>query len=96
MKVGVDSYSYHRLYGEIYPNQVDPGRRWDFAQCIEETVRVGGAGISLETCFMPRFDADYLAQLKDALDANNLERMVAWGHPDGLEGGKKPEAAREM
>ena len=96
MKVGVDSYSYHRLYGEIYPNQVDPGRRWAFAQCIEETVRVGGAGISLETCFMPRFDADYLAQLKDALDANNLERMVAWGHPDGLEGGKKPEAAREM
>ena len=96
MKVGVDSYSYHRLYGEIYPNQVDPGRRWEFDRCIDETVRLGAAGISLETCFMPRFDADYLAQLKEKLDANHLERMVAWGHPDGLEGGRKPEAAREM
>ena len=96
MKVGVDSYSYHRLYGEIYPNQVDPGRRWEFDQCIDEAIRMGAAGISLETCFMPRFDSDYLAQLKEKLDAHGLERMVAWGHPDGLEGGKKPEAAKEM
>jgi len=96
MKVGVDSYSYHRLFGEIYPNQVDPGTRWEFEQSIDEAVRLGAQGISLETCFMPGFDADYLAKLKDKLDANGLERMVGWGHPDGLEGGKKPEAAKEI
>ncbi len=96
MKVGVDSYSYHRLYGEIYPNQVDPGRRWKFEQCIDEAVRIGADGISLETCFMPRFDAEYLGRLREQLDKNGLERMVAWGHPDGLEGGRKPEAAREI
>jgi sugar phosphate isomerase/epimerase len=96
MKVGVDSYSYHRLFGEIYPNQVDPGKRWKFEQSIEEAIRVGAEGVSLETCFMPDFDADYLARLKDKLDANGLERMVGWGHPDGLEGGKKPEAAKEI
>lgn len=96
MKVGVDSYSYHRLYGEIYPNQLDPGRRWEFEQCIDEAVRVGADGISLETCFMPRFDSEYLGRLKDRLDEHGLERMVAWGHPDGLEGGRKPEAAKEI
>ena len=96
MKVGVDSYSYHRLYGEIYPNQVDPGRRWEFEQCIDESVRIGAEGISLETCFMPRFDPDYLARLRGKLDEHGLERMVAWGHPDGLEGGRKPEAAQEI
>jgi sugar phosphate isomerase/epimerase len=96
MKVGIDSYSYHRLYGEIYPNQVDPGRRWEFEQCIEEAVRAEADGISLETCFMPRFDAEYLARLKDKLDERGLERMVAWGHPDGLEGGRKPERAKEI
>ena len=96
MKVGVDSYSYHRLFGEIYPNQVDPGKRWKFEQSIDEAIRVGAEGVSLETCFMPDFDADYLARLKDKLDANGLERMVGWGHPDGLEGGKKPEAAKEI
>lgn len=96
MKVGVDSYSYHRLYGEIYPNQVDPGRRWEFEQCIDEAVRIGADGISLETCFMPRFDTNYLCRLKDKLDAAGLDRMVAWGHPDGLEGGKNRAAAKDM
>ncbi|MAG93746.1 MAG: xylose isomerase [Planctomycetaceae bacterium] len=96
MKVGIDSYSYHRLYGEVYPNQVDPGKQWKFEQCINEAVRLGVEGISLETCFMPGFDDDYLARLKDRLDEHGLERMVAWGHPDGLEGGANREAAREI
>ncbi len=96
MKVGIDSYSYHRLYGEVYPNQLDPGKQWEFEQCIDEAVRLGVEGISLETCFMPGFDADYLARLKDRLDEHGLERMVAWGHPDGLEGGANREAAREI
>ena len=96
MKIGIDSYSYHRLFGEIYPNQVDPGRRWEFERSIDETIRLGAEGISLETCFMPSFDADYLARIKDKLDAADLVRMVAWGHPDGLEGGAKPEAADEI
>ena len=96
MKVGVDSYSYHRLFGEIYPNQVDPGKRWEFEQCIDEAVRIGAEGISLETCFMPRFDEEYLSKIKRKLDDNGLDRMLAWGHPDGLEGGKNPEAAKEI
>ena len=96
MKVGVDTYSYHRLFGEIYPNQIDPGRRWEFDRSIDEVIRLGVDGISLETCFMPQFDRNYLAQIKGKLDEHKLERMVAWGHPDGLEGGRNREAAKEM
>ncbi|MBP87738.1 MAG: xylose isomerase [Planctomycetaceae bacterium] len=96
MKVGIDSYSYHRFFGEIYPNQIDPGARWEFEQSIDETIRLGADGVSLETCFLPSVDPDYLARLKDKLDKHNLDRMVAWGHPDGLEGGKKPEAAVDL
>lgn len=96
MKVGVDSYCYHRLFGEIYPNQVDPGRRWQFDQCIDEVLRIGADGISLETCFMPGFDAGYLSHVKERLDAAGLERVLAWGHPDGLEGGRNTKAAREL
>ncbi len=96
MKIGIDSYCYHRLFGEIYPNQIDPGRRWPFDKCIDEAVRIDVDGISLETCFMPSFEADYLAKLKDELDEHGLDRMIAWGHPDGLEGGARPEAATEI
>lgn len=96
MRIGIDSYSYHRLFGEVYPNQLDPGRRWEFEQSIDEAARLKVDGISLETCFMPSFDADYLAKLKDKLDELELDRMLAWGHPDGLEGGNKPEAAEDI
>jgi len=30
------------------------------------------------------------------LDENNLDRVYAWGHPDGLEGGKNEKACDEM
>ena len=96
MIVGIDSYCFHRLYGEIYPNQIDPGVRWEFEQCIDEAIRLEVDGISLETCFMPSFDATYLAKLKDRLDEHELKRMLAWGHPDGLEGGNNPEGAKEI
>ena len=39
MKTGIDSYCYHRYFGEIYPDQEDPGVRWtfqDFVNCAAE------------------------------------------------------------
>jgi hypothetical protein len=27
MKVGIDSYCYHRFFGEVYPEQVAPERK---------------------------------------------------------------------
>ena len=96
MKVGVDTYSYHRLFGEVYPNQLDPGRSWEFEQSIDEVIRLGVEGISLETCFMPAYSSDDLARLRDKLDKHGLDRVVAWGHPDGLEGGQNTDAAKEM
>ena len=45
MKVGVDSYSYHRLFGEIYPNQIEPGKRWQFEQCLEEVIRLAESSV---------------------------------------------------
>jgi len=53
-------------------------------------------GVSLESCFIPRFDDAYLGEIKDMLDKYNLDRVYAWGHPDGLEGGKNKKAYEEM
>ena len=38
----------------------------------------------------------YLASLKKLLDEYGLERVYAWGHPDGLEGGTNKEAYDDM
>ena len=53
-------------------------------------------GVSLESCFLPSLDSAYLAQVRGLLDEYKLERVFAWGHPDGLEGGANAGAYREM
>src|SRR5262249_53221631 len=53
-------------------------------------------GVSLESCFFPRLDSDYLAGIKKTLDGYGMDRVYAWGHPDGLEGGSNERAFDEM
>jgi len=96
MKVGIDSYCYHRYFGEVYDFQKDPGKTWSLEDFISRAVELKVDGVSLETCFIPSFDEDYLRKLKEALDEANIDRVVAWGHPDGLEAGKNEEALRDM
>jgi sugar phosphate isomerase/epimerase len=97
MKVAIDSYCYHRYFGEVYPGiQRPPGRTmtvWDF---LKRARQLGVAGVSLESCFFPVIDEAFLGRLREALDSAGLERVWAWGHPDGLESGANRRAAREL
>src|SRR5262245_45617367 len=96
MKIGVDSYCYHRYFGEVYPFQTDPGKRWSTTDFVKKAVELKVEGVSLETCFCSGLDAGYLRELKATLDQQNLDRVVAWGHPDGLEGGKNLAALTDL
>jgi 3-oxoisoapionate decarboxylase len=96
MKVGIDSYCYHRYFGEIYPDQTKPGVRWTFHDFVRRAVELGVDDVSLESCFFESLEAGYLADIGAALDAAGLGRVLAWGHPDGLEAGRSEKAWREM
>jgi len=96
MKVGIDSYCYHRYFGEVYPDQQDPGVRWTFRDFVRRAVELGADAVSLESCFFESLEPGYLAEIKAALDQHGLERVLAWGHPDGLEAGRNHAAWREM
>ena len=96
MKVGIDNYCYHRFFGEIYAQQKDPGRRITIEWFVARAKQLGVDGVSLESCFFPGFEPAYLDGLKSQLDAAGLMRVFAWGHPDGLEGGKSKTAYKEM
>lgn len=97
MKLAIDSYCYHRYFGEVYPGlQKPPSRRmtvWDF---LKRARKYGVEGVSLESCFMPSFDDDFLGRLRDTLDEYGFERVWAWGHPDGLRSGSDRAAARDL
>ena len=96
MNVGIDNYCYHRFFGEIYAQQKDPGRRITIEWFVDRAKQLGVDGVSLESCFFPGFEPAYLDGLKSQLDAAGLMRVFAWGHPDGLEGGKSKTAYQEM
>ncbi len=97
MKIAIDSYCYHRYFGEIYPGlQQRPDRTmtvWDF---LKRARQLGVAGVSLESCFFPALDDDFLNRLRETLDAYGFERVWAWGHPNGLCSGTDRQAARDL
>ena len=96
MKIGIDSYCYHRFFGEVYPDQEDPGVRWTFHDFVNRAAELEVDGVSLESCFFESLDTSYLGEIKAALDEAGMERVLAWGHPDGLEAGCNEDAWREM
>ena len=92
MKVGIDSYSYHRFFGEIYPNQQPASKPYTMASFLDRSKELGCDGVSLESCFFSDFDASYLKTLRKKLDDCGFDRVYAWGHPDGLEAGGNEQA----
>jgi len=96
MKVGIDSYCYHRFFGEVYPQQEKPPKEMTLEDFLKRANELEVDGVSLESCFIPRFDNAYLSEIKGMLDEYDMDRVFAWGHPDGLEGGKNEKASDEM
>jgi sugar phosphate isomerase/epimerase len=96
MKIAIDSYCFHRFFGEIYPGvQTRPPKTltvWDF---LQRAKKLGVAGVSLESCFLPT-DREFLHRLRDVLDSYGFERVWAWGHPNGLRSGTDRAAAKDL
>jgi 3-oxoisoapionate decarboxylase len=95
MKVGIDSYCYHRFFGEVYPQQTQPPNRMTQEDFLRRAHELGVDGVSLESCYVNQ-DLGYLRTIKDILDDYGLERVWAWGHRDGLEGGTSEAAYQQM
>lgn len=99
MRVGIDSYSYHRLYGEIRPGESPrPGTPWppDPRPVISHAVRLGVDDLFLETCYLP-------PPSKLTLKGRGELRIgFSWGHHwpigthHGLDGGRSPAAEADL
>lgn len=96
MRIAIDSYCYHRQFGDWYPGlQKDPGRRMTIHDFLDRAAAHGVEGVSLEACYLP-LDAASMGRLRDRLGELRLEAVWAWGHPDGLKSGTSPEAAADL
>ena len=97
MKIGIDSYCYHRYFGEVYPEPQSPLPSWTMDDLFQRAKELEVDTLMLETCFMPGFDdPGYLREVKALFEENGWEPVLSWGHPLGLEGGTNQEAFQEM
>lgn len=97
MQIGIDSYCFHRYFGEVYHGmQREPGVSWDVFDFLDYAESIGVDNVSIETCFLPSLDRPFLADLEQRLDSGGFKRMLAWGHPSGLEAGANRDALEEL
>jgi 3-oxoisoapionate decarboxylase len=96
MKTGIDSYCFHRFFGEVYAGQPVPDNPMTMEDFLRFAVELGVDGVSLESCFFPTMEAWWFREVKARLDDYGLERVYAWGHPQGLEDGSNRSALEDM
>lgn len=97
MKLAIDSYSYHRYFGEVYQGiEADPGSRITMHDFLDRAHALGVAGVSVESCFIPNPSPGEIAALRASLIELGLECVWAWGHPGGLRSGEAPEQVADL
>lgn len=103
MRVGIDSYSYHRRYGEERPGEARlGGPPWPrtAAPVFDHARTIGAQIVFLETCYLPEPPEIDPAAL--TAEAGSMPFSFSWGHPwpsgraHGLEGGRSWAAEQEL
>ncbi len=103
MQVGIDSYSYHRRYGEVRPGESpSPSPPWALepGPVLRHARTTAAEVVFLETCYLPGPDAIDAAMLAPA--GPDLRVGFSWGHPwpsgrfHGLDGGRWYDAELEL
>ena len=97
MKVGIDSYCYHRFLGGAYPDlEREAETRMTAFDVLDRAHALGVEGVSIEACFLPPVDTPLLDELAAKLAEYQLEPVWAWGHPSGLGSGSDEAAADDL
>ena len=84
MKVGIDSYCYHRFFGEVLWSAGRANRRMTYKDFLHRAIDLKVDGVSLETCFfgilaMPISKSSGISSIRAT-----WEPVVAWGPPRAL------------
>lgn len=96
MKLGIDSYSFHRILGDRRGAESVARRRFPRGtlDAIDVAARIGAESVSLQTCFLQSPSRSATEELREAL--GSLQLVIAWGHPEGLAFGSAADAADEL
>lgn len=96
MKLGIDSYSFHRFFGDVRLGETVTEQHFPRGSLdvVDIAQRLGADVVSLQTCFLPPALSMDVAEWRTAL--GSTEPVIAWGHPDGLAFGGADGAAEDL
>ena len=92
----IDSYSWHRAFGQHYPGLEEPSPAMTLEAMIGVATRLGARGLAVESCFFPQADTAWAARAGDLLAEADLAPVWAWGHPRGLNSGRDSHALDDL
>lgn len=93
MRFGLDQFSYHRFYGDVFRTEQDPGVRWRLVDFLDRARALGVGLVGLHVHYLRAGEPD---RLRDLLAERGLAYVLEWGHPDGLKMGASTEAADDL
>jgi 3-oxoisoapionate decarboxylase len=90
-RLGLDSFSYHRWFGEANQWEQPLAQRWTTGDLLEQVASIGVEALSLQTIHLDDRRPARLRRLGTELAAAGVECILAWGHRSGLEDGQSEE-----
>ena len=92
VRFGIDSFSFHRFFGENSKWEVPAETQWQTKDFIDFARGHDIDLITLQTAYLDLSDTQTLAEIKRWVSEKENYLAFTWGHPNGFDGGKKLEA----
>lgn len=92
VRFGIDSFSFHRFFGENSKWEVPADRKWSTKDFIDFAREHHLDLITLQTAYLDLSDEQTLAEIKRWKSEKENYLAFTWGHPNGFDGGKNLDA----
>lgn len=91
MKIGVDSYSFHRFYHETTVWEKPSAVEWEIADFLRFCESVNADVASIQTIHIDITRAGIVRDIDCWREATGGDVVLTWGHPNGFDGGRNME-----
>tara|TARA_B100000965_G_scaffold213898_1_gene178761 strand:- start:6 stop:875 length:870 start_codon:yes stop_codon:yes gene_type:complete len=95
-KIGIESYSYHRYFGELRLGESPVDKKINMIEFLDLISSYKLKSVGLQTCFIDFKDVSFVNELSSLLLEKEYSLVISWGHPSGLELGRNGDALKDL
>ena len=94
VRFGIDSFSFHRFFGENSKWEVPSEIKWQTKDFIDFARAHNLDLITLQTAYLDLSDSEIYDEIARWTSDNKNYLAFTWGHPNGFNGGKNQDALK--